>query len=281
MRREWFESPGWESDHYCAMTIPLFFCLKSLSSLAREIRPCHCVCGIYLICIIMETLFYSWQKVTNDVGYLNITFLHAERGRIQRKCSWCRLNSFPFYHLGREEIMWNVFNFLHALSWFKITQGCVSYILILVNSLILLFPCDQSIYWASQLIVQIVPPILWLCALGQELFYSVFLCVQSRSKLQKWILMKLFIVLHILTVPIGTKLLCWIHNWVSCVTCAVRHLAPDYASGALLCDNSNFSWKEIRNLFKGFTWKVRVGENLLIFEPLGEYFLCHVYHQLL
>ena len=137
LRREWFESPGWESDHHCAMTIPLFFCPKSLSSLAREIRPCHCVCGIYLICIIMETVLFM-TKSHKWCGIFDITFLHAERGRLQCKCSWSRLNSFPFYHSGREEIMWKVFNYLHALSWFKITRGCVSYILILVNSLIFL-----------------------------------------------------------------------------------------------------------------------------------------------
>jgi len=96
------------------------------------------LCVRYISNVSSWKLFYSWQKVTNDVGYLNITFLHIKRGRILCKCSWCRLSSFPFYHSGREEIMWNVFNYLHALSWFKITQGCVSYILILVNSLILL-----------------------------------------------------------------------------------------------------------------------------------------------
>ena len=101
---------------------------------------------------------------------------------------------------------------------------------ILVNLLILFFPCDQLINRASQLIVQIVPLILFWLYAGVKNFstlcFSVYKAVQS-FRTEKWTLMKLFIVLHIiLTVPIGTKLLCW--NGVSVWPALLLHLALDY-----------------------------------------------------
>jgi len=198
-------------------------------SLEKFVPATVCAVYIYLICIIMET---------NDVGYLNRTILHAKRGTLRCKCSWCRLNSFPFNHSEGEEIMWNVFNYVRALSWFKITQGCVSYIFILANSLILFFPCDQLINWASQLIVQIVPLILWLCAWPSRTF---LLCVSVCTKPFKASEVNIDE-----TVYSFTHLDCayWDKTFVlnsqlglSCDLCCC-HLAADYASGALLCDNS-------------------------------------------
>ena len=114
---------------------------------------------------------------SHKLGIFEQTFLQCERSIIHCKCFIMSPWYSPFLPLRERG---NNQKCVQLFTPPELIQGCVcpTYILILVNLLILI---GQLINRASQLIVQIV---LWLCA--GELFYSMFLCVQSRWKLHNW-----------------------------------------------------------------------------------------------